>query len=51
MSIIKSKWLESQKGATAREKRANIINITIGALEQLNEATVIGSWKKALDVE
>ena len=50
-SIIKSKWLKSQKGVTAREKRANIINITIGALEQLNEATVVGSWKKALDVE
>ena len=50
-SIVKSQWLKSVKGVTAREKRANIIDITISALEQLDEATVISSWKKALNVE
>ena len=48
---IKKKWLHSDKGRTAAEKRENIINITIQTYNELTEATIRSAWKKSLDIE
>ena len=47
---IKKKWLHSNRGRTASEKRENVINIAIQSYNELKETTIKKAWKVALDI-